>query len=109
MLQATSSDAGFPSSSCPSRLRAKEQRRSEGIKGRRQKVFAAPGEKFLAACISPLFAGTGDATTSPARKGWPEYREASEGKLQTAPRAGLKGPAGFCRDGESDGEAGSSR
>ncbi len=37
-----------------SRQRAKEQRRREGIKGRRRKVFAAPGKKFWATCISPL-------------------------------------------------------
>jgi hypothetical protein len=50
------SDAGFFFPVWPFAAGAKEQRRSEGIKGRRQKVFDAPGKKFLAACISPLSA-----------------------------------------------------
>ncbi|NQE77627.1 hypothetical protein CG434_23000 [Pantoea ananatis] len=105
MPKKTSSDAAFFFfRSGLSRRRAELRRRREGIKGRRQKVFAAPGEKFLAAYISPLSAGTGGATTSPPRKARPEQRKRrQEGNLQPASRAGHRATAVLCRGGESDG------
>ncbi len=105
MPKKTSSDAAFFFfRSGLSRRRAELRRRREGIKGRRQKVFATPGEKFLAAYISPLSARTGGATNSPPRKARPEQRERRQGgNLQPASRADHRATAALCRGGKGDG------